>query len=493
VASAPPRLLRSKFFWVALLYLSEGFPLGVFYDVFPVHFREQGVELREIGLLSLLGLAWTLKFLWAPAVDHYRHHRVWMAAVDTAMGAVLIAFAMAQGFGPWVWVAIGAFTLLSATNDIAIDGYTIELLDRDELGVANGIRIAFYRVGMLTAGFVLILAGWFSWSAAYACGALILFVCAIAVLMAPRERTIVREQPITLRAELARIVRDPKSAVLVAGLALATLWLVDGVMHWSSGRPGFWVIAWLVAGAAVAGAWRAHAKHRTLGAEAPGEPERGPIFGALFELLARPYIWPVLGFILIFKLGDASMGFMVKPFWVDARFSAAEIGLVSVNIGLVLSIAGGLAGGWYTDRAGIFKGLWVLGLLQALSNLGYAAAAAVIPYGAGASPDAWHRAVMYSASAAESFTGGLGTAAFLAFLMAIVDKRHSATEYALLSSVFALSRSVAGWAGGIGAQEFGYAKFFLLTFFLSFPAYALLPWVRRMLDFADSRGTTTAK
>ena len=92
---------------------------------------------------------------------------------------------------------------------------------------------------------------------------------------------------------------------------------------------------------------------------------------------------------------------------------------------------------------------------------------------------------MYSASAAESFTGGLGTAAFLAFLMAIVDKRHSAAEYALLSSVFALSRSVAGWAGGYGAQELGYAHYFLLTVFLSFPAYALLPWVRRMLTASD--------
>ena len=87
----------------------------------------------------------------------------------------------------------------------------------------------------------------------------------------------------------------------------------------------------------------------------------------------------MLAFILIFKLGDASMGFMVKPFWVDAGFSATEIGLVSVNIGLALSIAGGLAGGWYTDRVGIFKALWVLGLFQALSNLGYAAAAALIP------------------------------------------------------------------------------------------------------------------
>lgn len=490
--STPPRLLRSKFFWVALLYFSEGFPLGVFYELFPVYFRQQGVELRDIGIISLLGLAWTLKFLWAPAVDHYRHHRLWMAAVDLAMGAVLIAFAAIHGFGPWVWAAIGVFTVLSATNDIAIDGYTIELLDRHELGLANGIRIGFYRVGMLASGLILVLSDWITWPGAFLCGSAILAACAAAVLTAPREHTVVRDHPLTLRTEIARVIADPRSAALVVGLALGTLWLVDGVTRWSTAWPAFWLVAGGVAAAAVTGAWIAHARRAPSGARVSDASARGPMFGALFELLARPHIWPVLGFVLIFKLGDASMGFMVKPFWVDAQFSATEIGLVSVNIGIALSIAGGLAGGWYADRAGIFKALWVLGLFQALSNLGYAAAAAAIPYGAGASPEDWHRIVIYAASAAESFTGGLGTAAFLAFLMAIVDKRHSATEYALLSSVFALSRSVAGWAGGFGAQEFGYSHYFLLTFFLSFPAYALLPWVRRMLDFADARNRSVA-
>jgi PAT family beta-lactamase induction signal transducer AmpG len=73
------RLLRSKFFWVAVLYFSEGFPFGIFFDVLPVYLRRQGVNLADIGALSLLGLAWTLKFLWAPAIDYYRHHRLWMA------------------------------------------------------------------------------------------------------------------------------------------------------------------------------------------------------------------------------------------------------------------------------------------------------------------------------------------------------------------------------------------------------------------------------
>ena len=103
-----------------------------------------------------------------------------------------------------------------------------------------------------------------------------------------------------------------------------------------------------------------------------------------------------------------------------------------------------------------------------------------------------HQAVMYSASAIESFTGGLGTAAFLAFLMAIVDKSRATTEYAILSSIFAFSRSIAGWAGGIGAHEMGYANYFLLTFVLAFPAYAMLPWIRAVLADQEARGATEA-
>jgi MFS transporter, PAT family, beta-lactamase induction signal transducer AmpG len=148
-----------------------------------------------------------------------------------------------------------------------------------------------------------------------------------------------------------------------------------------------------------------------------------------------------------------------------------------------LSILGGLVGGWYTDRVGIFKALWVLGLWQAVSNLGYAFAAWQVPHAAPGSEIAMmYQAIVYGASALESFTGGLGSAAFLSFLMAIVNKQRSTAEYAILSSIFAFSRSIAGWAGGIGAQEMGYAAYFLLTFFLAFPAYLLLGPVRAMLQ-----------
>jgi PAT family beta-lactamase induction signal transducer AmpG len=475
--SAGTPLLRSKFFWVAVLYFAEGFPLGIFYEIFPVYFRQQGVDLRDIGVLSLLGLAWTLKFLWAPAVDRFRHHRRWMAAADLGMGVVMIAFAASAGLPHWIWAAIAVFAVLSATNDIAIDGYTIELLRRDEMGRGNGLRIGFYRAGMITSGLVLMASDFLGWPGAFLCAAGIFAACAGACLLAPREQARARPPPAGLAQEIRAFLAQRHGAAALVMVLLVTLWLADGALKFSARWPWLWP-AIAAAAAAAYGLLRLAGRSRQPAAE--GSAPAGALFGALADMMQRPGVLPVLTFVLIFKLGDASMGFMVKPFWVDAGFSAAEIGLVSVNIGLVLSIAGGLAGGWYADRAGIFKALWVLGLAQAVSNLLYALAAWAIPLGGVPLPE--HRALIYAASALESFTGGLGTAAFLAFLMAIVRREHSAAEYALLSSVFAASRSVAGWAGGLGAQALGYAPYFLITFFLAFPAYLLLPWVKRMLE-----------
>jgi PAT family beta-lactamase induction signal transducer AmpG len=484
--AAPPKILRSKLFWISLLYFSEGFPLGLFFDLFPVYFRQQGVELSKIGLLSLLGLAWTLKFLWAPLIDYTRRHRYWMAAADIGMGLVMIVCAREAGFGPWVWFAIGAFTALSATNDIAIDGYTIEQLDKRELGLANGVRIGFYRVGMLAAGVLL----WFSdtagWSATYSLAAVLFLIIAVVSLLAPKEPPrLPRDAPSSLRAEMTALAQQP---VLVAALALfigGLLWPILGAleMEWLKPFKSAW---WFKGGAPVAliflSALLFARGIRGQSAAVSSASAKGPMFGAIIALLNKKHALLLIAFILIFKLADSSIGFMIKPFWVDSGFTNTQIGLVSVNLGLGLSIAGGILGGWYTDRVGIFRALWVLGLCQALSNLGYVAAAFSIPQAVQWTDIALgHQVLMYSASAIESFTGGLGTAAFLAFLMAIVDKSRATTEYAILSSIFAFSRSIAGWAGGIGAEEMGYAYYFALTFLLAFPAYALLPWIKEIL------------
>ncbi|HET8871714.1 MAG TPA: MFS transporter [Aquabacterium sp.] len=483
--------------WVALLYFSEGLPLGLFYDLFPVNLRQAGVSPAEIGLLSLIGLAWTVKFLWAPLVDAWRGHRWWIASANWGMALTLTALALhpqALGQGAtWPWLLLTAFTVLSATNDIATDGYTIELLSKGQYGVANGLRIGFYRVGMLAAGGLLVVAGAMgepghpSWSAAYGLGAVLMLFNGLAVIFAPRQPV----APPKVEGASARewqALREQPLWLAALGLVLAgLLWPVLGPLaKWLDWQ---WVLtysaAWWFKGAVPVGLMFAGAGLMVRAAKGPQAHAMadGPVFGAWVSLLARPGMLPVLLFILLFKLGDAAMGFMVKPFWVDSGFTPAQIGLVSVNVGLGLSILGGLMGGWYVDRRGIFKGLWVLGLAQALSNLGYALAAWYVPHTTGGSPvEPQYQFAVSLASGLESLTSGLGTGAFMAFLMGITDKQRGTTEYAILSSIFAFSRAVAGWAGGLGVEQMGYASFFFLTFWLSFPAYLLLPAVRRMLE-----------
>ena len=176
-------------------------------------------------------------------------------------------------------------------------------------------------------------------------------------------------------------------------------------------------------------------------------------------------------FILSFKLGDMALGPMVGPFWVDRGFSLLQIGTVPGTLGVVATILGALLGGKLTQSWGLFRALWILGAAQAASNLVYAAAAALPP----------SAFLMYTASVVESFCGGLGTAPFLAFLMYICDKSRAATQYALLSALFGLSRSVSGAFSGVLAESLGYAAYFTATFFLAWPAFLLLPWVRKWI------------
>jgi PAT family beta-lactamase induction signal transducer AmpG len=330
------------------------------------------------------------------------------------------------------------------------------------------------------------------WSATYLLCGLLFLLLALTMLLAPVEPP--RQVPHggnLLKQEMAALRQQPWLLTGLLCFLLALLWPVIPALNlaWAVPFKSAW---WYKGGVAVFLLLLAALLfHRGLQQQTGKQAQAassGPVFGAIIALLNKPHAALLIVFILIFKLADSSIGFMIKPFWVDSGFSNTQIGLVSVNIGLALSIAGGILGGWYTDRVGIFKGLWVLGLTQAVSNLGYVLAAMFVPQVAQGSPIEFnHQLLMYTASAIESFTGGLGTAAFLAFLMVIVDKNRATTEYAILSSIFAFSRSIAGWAGGIGAQEMGYAMYFMLTFVLAFPAYILLPWIKQILIRSEEK------
>jgi len=158
--------LRRKLSWVALLYFAEGFPYGLVADNLPVYFRAHGVSLTDIGLLTLLGLPWTLKVFWSPLVDRFGERRHWIAAALLVMAGLLALLPLLDPAQPsfWLWLLLLAFTTASATQDIAIDAYTIGLLVPGEEGVANGVRVSAYRAALIAGGGgLVILAGTIGW------------------------------------------------------------------------------------------------------------------------------------------------------------------------------------------------------------------------------------------------------------------------------------------------------------------------------------------
>jgi len=394
---------KKKLGVVALLYFIQGAPAAILWEVLPVYFRLHGVSLRAIGGLRLLEMPYSLKVFWSPLVHRYGDRRVWVLACMLGIAAILMAlpFIDVAAVGLIVLLLILALTTLSATQDVAIDSYSVGVISREEEGAANGVRASAYRVALVFAGGgIVFLAAALTWNTLFMLASVVFAILALAVLAIPR-------------LSLPEQARE----------------------HWLEGFMGW------------AGTWR---------------------------------VIPLVLFVLTYKLGEFAIGPMVKPFWVDYGKSIwpvreelmFQIGLFPTTLGIILSIAGALAGGAFISRYGIFHGVWFLGLLQAVSNLGYTAVE-------------WMnlgRFGLYGASMFESLSGGLGTAAFLAFLMNVCQKEHATVQYAFLSSIFSLTGRLVGGLSGLGAERYGYGNYFAITFLLSMPAYMLLPWVKTWIQ-----------
>ena len=192
---------------------------------------------------------------------------------------------------------------------------------------------------------------------------------------------------------------------------------------------------------------------------------------------------PLILFVLTYKLGEFAIGPMVKPFWVDYGKTIwpvqedlmFQIGLFPTTFGIVLSVVGALMGGAFISRYGIFRGIWFLG--SACRRYRISAIRLSSGWISAASGSTAHRCSNRS-------RGGLGTAAFLAFLMNVCQKEHATVQYAFLSSVFSLTGRLVGAISGLGAEKYGFANYFAITFLLSMPAYLLLPWVKPWIQEA---------
>jgi PAT family beta-lactamase induction signal transducer AmpG len=205
------------------------------------------------------------------------------------------------------------------------------------------------------------------------------------------------------------------------------------------------------------------------GGDRPPETLADAVRLPFLEFFQRSGIWRgalILVFIVLYRFGDALVNNMATPFLLQTGFSQTDIGTIQGGMGLLATIVGILAGGALLSQMGINRSLWVFGGLQALSNLAYFGLADL----------GQNYSAMVLAINVENFCGGLGTAGFVAFLMSLCNPSFSATQYALLSSLMAVSRDILVAPAGKLAEQTGWPLFFLLTLVAAVPGLALLPF-----------------
>lgn len=385
-----------------LMGFACGLPLLLTSTVLQAWMKKVGIDLTMIGLMALVGLPYTLKFVWAPLLDRFTlsflgRRRGWLLIAQIALVFSIAGLGFTNpAINPVIMVLAAVFvTFFSASQDIVVDAYRREDLADEELGLGSSFYINGYRVGMLLAsGGGLILADHLSFTMVY----LIMAACMLPAI-------------------------------------ITTLLTPEPAM--SAGTP------------------------KTL---------REAIVEPLVEYFSRENAVLILTFILLYKLGDSMASAITTPFYLEIGFSMTEIGTVVKIFGFWATIAGSLIGGLLMLRLGINRSLWVFGLLQAISTAGFAILARI-----GHSLPALSGVIAF-----ENLTGGMGTAAYAAFMGSITNKKFTATQYALLSSLMGVPRVLASAPTGFLAKHMGWENFFIFCVFIALPGMLLLlkfaPW-----------------
>lgn len=385
-----------------LMGFSSGLPLLLTGSVLQAWLKDGGIDLTRIGLFALVGLPYTLKFLWSPLFDRYAlplgRRRGWMALMQLSVAGALLLLSMTQPAADHLWLVMLAgllVTFFAASQDIVIDAYRRESMAESELGLGSALYVNGYRLGMLLAGGGgLILADWMSFEAMYRLMAVIMAACVTVTLLAP-EPPLPEGRPRNLREAVVLPFRDYFS------------------------RDGAWLI---------------------------------------------------LAFILLYKLGDTMASAMTTPFYLDLGYSKTEIGTVVKLFGFWATLAGGTLGGLWILRAGMHRALWLFGFGQMISTLGFVVLAQLPP----------SEVALAAVVAIENLTAGMGTAAFVGFMAALTDRRFTATQYALLSSLMGVPRVLLSAPTGWLAQTLGWSGFFLLCVLIAIPGLLMLRWVTRL-------------
>ncbi len=398
--------------WLMLAFgFLSGLPLALSGFTLRQWLTESHVSLAALGLTASIGLSYTLKFLWAPVLDHasaplgfsrFGRRRGWLLAVQPLLALACLGMALSDAAtAPSVTVAAaGLIAFLSATQDIAIDAWRIETFSIRMQGAANAAYVWGYRLAMLVSGAgVIRMAGTLGWHGALTLVAALLGAGVLVTLAAPEPSV-----------EIA--------ATAPGGLAARL---------------------------------------------------RSAVVAPLRDFLLRPGAWAILGYVALFKMGEAIAGVMLAPFYHDLGFNRASVAAAIGPYSLAATIGGYATGAWIVARVGLPRALIGTGFFQMAAMAMYVLLA----------DSAGDHAVLYATVVTEAFAEGVADAAFLTYLSGLCSAAHTATQFALLTSVAPLALRTVGSFSGFLAQALGWRAFYTVAMLASLPAMLLMIFIIR--------------
>ncbi len=379
------------------LGFSSGLPLALTGSTLQAWLTTEKVDLRIIGIFSLVGLPYTIKVLWAPIMDRFTppwlgRRKGWILLTQVLLAASILALGFSSPVSaPWLAACLAiTIAFFSASQDIVVDAYRADVLQEKELGAGAATTVVGYRLALIISGaLAMILSDFIPWRMVY---------------------------------------------TLMAALMLGSI-----VFTLSAPDPAVKVI--------------------------PPKSLKEAVWGPLVNYFQRSGAIEMLCFIMLYKLGDAIAGAMTTPFLLDIGFTRTDVGTVNKAFGLLSTIFGTLAGGSVIAKIGINRSLWIFAFLQVLPHLSFTGLALI----------GNNYPAMVAAIGIENMMGGMGTAAFVAFMMSLCDKRFTATHYALLTSFMAVTRVLAGVPTGFMAHSLGWPIFFAVSMAGAIPGILLLP------------------